>query len=181
MWIWPRALPLIEIFGAAWAGPDVRARFLNLAGQWQARDPAARPSGQGGGPGGPAGPTASAWPAGGWDGGTGPGPRPGQWMWHPPAHRIYTWHTYESGDDWLEVAIRLEPVEFFPDHCRITASLSVACRCDIKHGGHTIVETTWRTGGPAGTFDALTTIFHHTDQWLAHSRDPAGWRHHAGL
>lgn len=158
----------MEIFGSAWSGPDVRTRFLALVAQWQAREPAPSASGQGGEQGGCGTTDRSE-------------PRPGQWMWHPPAHRIYACHTYESGRDWLEVAIRLEPVEFFPNHCRITASLSIACQCDIKHGGHAVVETTWRTGGPAGAFDALTTILRYTDQWLANSRDPAGWRLHADL
>lgn len=169
--MWPRALPLREIFGAAWADPDVRARFLTLAGQWQARAPAPGATARAAETGG----------AGARGDGDRPGPLPGQWMWHPPAHRIYACHTYESGDDWLEVAVRLEPVEFFPNHCRLTASLAIACRCEIRHGGHTVVETTWRTGGPAGAFDALATIFRYMDQWLANSRDPAGWRHHAGL
>lgn len=158
VWIWPRALPLAGIFGSAWDGTEVRARFLTLTGQWHARHPA---------------PSA---------GGDKAGPRPGQWMWHPPAHRIYDCHTYEAGDDWLEVAIRMEAIDFYPDHCRLGASLSIACRCETAHAGHhTIVETSWRTGGPAGALDALTAVLRYTDQWIANSQQPAGWRRHAGL
>lgn len=158
MWIWPRALPLAEIFGPGWDGDEVRTRFLGLAGQWHARRPVSSVSPPPGG-----------------------GPLPGQWMWHPPARRIYDCHTYEDGDDWLEVAIRLERIDLFPNHCRLDASLTIACTCDAGHGGHTIVETSWRTGGAAAALDALTVILRYTDQWIANSRRPAAWRHHAGL
>lgn len=110
------------------------------------------------------------------------GPQPGQWMWRPPAHCIYDCHTYEApGDDWLEVTIRLENADYSPGHCRIEASLAVACRCENGHGQHTIVETRWRSGGPAAALDALTTVLRSTDQWLAGSRRPGWWRRHAGL
>jgi hypothetical protein len=157
VWIWPRALPLREIFGAAWDDAEIRARFLTLANQWHARHPAP-------GPGRPG------------------GPQPGQWMWHPPARTVYDFHTYEDpGDDWLEVAIRLENSDFSPGHCGIEASLAVACRCESGHGHHTIVETRWRCGGPAATLEALTNVLRATDQWLAGSRRPGWWRQHAGL
>ena len=159
VWIWPRALPLREIFGAEWDGGEVRTRFLTLASQWHARHPA---------------------PSSG--GGRTDGPQPGQWMWHPPAHSIYDSHTYEGpDDDWLEVAIRMENADYSPGHCRIGASLAVACRCEGGHGQHTIVETLWRSGGPTAALDALTTVLRSTDQWLAGSRRPDWWRRTAGL
>lgn len=159
VWIWPRALPLREVFGAAWDDSEIRARFLTLTGQWHTRHPSPRP-----------------------DPGPGDGPRPGQWMWHPPAHSIYDSHTYEEpGDDWLEVAVRMENADYFPGHCRIEASLTVACRCESPHGRHTIVETRWRSGTPAAALDALTTVLRDTDQWLAGSRRPDWWRRHSGL
>lgn len=159
VWIWPRALPLDEIFGPTWNDGDIRSRFLTLAGQWHAQHPAParRP-------------------------GYAEGPQPGQWMWHPPAHGIYDSHTYEeSGDDWLEVTIRLENTDYSPGNCRVEASLTVACRCESGHGHHTIVETRWRSGGPAAALDALTTVLRSADQWLAGSRRPGWWRGHAGL
>ncbi len=159
VWIWPRALPLGQIFGTDWDVGDVRARFLTLAGQWQTRQPNRPPA-----------PRADA-------------PQPGQWMWHPPAHCIYACHTYTGADedDWLEVTIRMETVDYTPGHCRIGATLAVACRCESGHGPHTIVETRWRSGGPAATLDALTTVLRSTDQWLAGSRRPEWWRRQAGL
>lgn len=157
--MWPRGLPLGAIFGPAWDGDEVRSRFLTLASQWHARHPA---------------PSAVV----GW----GEGQRPGQWMWHPPAHSIYDCHTYEGPDgDWLEVAIRMELADYSPGHCRISASLTIACRCESTHGRHTIVETLWRSGGPEATLDALTTVLRSIDQWLAGSRRPEWWRHQAGL
>ena len=120
VWIWPRALPLGQIFGAEWDDAEIRARFLTLAGQWHTRHPAPS-SGEG----------------------RVDGPVPGQ--------------------------------------CRIGASLAVACRCEGGHGHHTIVETLWRSGGPAAALDALTTVLRSTDQWLAGSRHPAWWRQTAGL
>lgn len=162
VWIWPRALPLGQIFGADWDVGDVRSRFLTLASQWHARDP------------------NPATPVTGRD--RPDGPAPGQWMWHPPAHCVYDAHTYEEpGDDWLEVAIRLENVDYSPGHCRISASLTVACRCETAHDRHTIVETRWRSGGPSATLDALTTVLRQADQWLAGSRRPGWWRRQAGL
>ena len=167
MWIWPRALPLGEIFGADWDLGEIRARFLTLASQWHSRHP------------GP--PTANGHVARRLDD-PADGPHPGQWMWHPPAHCIYASHTYEGpGDDWLEVTIRMEIADYSPGHCRIGATLAVACRCEGRHGQHTIVETSWRSGGPAATLDALTTVLRSTDQWLAGSRRPDWWRRHAGL
>ena len=158
MWIWPRALPLGEIFGAEWHGSEVRARFLTLASQWHARHPVPSPG------------TATD------------RPQPGQWMWHPPAHCIYDCHTYEGpGDDWLEVTIRMENADYFPGQCRISAFLAVACRCESGHGQHTIVETQWRSGGPSAALDALTAVLRSTDQWLSGSREPGWWRRHAGL
>lgn len=159
MWIWPRALPLGEIFGAEWHSGEVRSRFLTLTSQWHSRHPApyAAPGGD-------------------------DAPRPGQWMWHPPARRIYDGHTYETpGDDWLEVSVQLETADYSPGHCRTSASLTVACRCDGGHDRHTLVETQWRSGGPTATLDALTTVLRTTDQWLAGSREPAWWRRQAGL
>ena len=159
VWIWPRALPLREIFGTPWDDPEIRARFLTLASQWHTRHPS---------------------PAPGPDGDR--GPQPGQWMWHPPAHSIYDSHTYEEpGDDWLEVAIRMENADYHPGHCRVEATLAVACRCESGHGQHTIVETRWRSGSPVAALDALTTVLRATDQWLAGSRRPSWWRRHAGL
>jgi hypothetical protein len=150
VWIWPRALPLGEIFGADWDVGEIRARFLTLTSQWHSRHPVPAPA-----------------PANGHL----DGPQPGQWMWH-----------YEGPeDDWLEVMIRMEIADYSPGHCRIGAMLAVACRCDGGHGQHTIVETNWRSGGPAATLDALTTVLRATDQWLAGSRRPDWWRRHAGL
>lgn len=160
VWIWPRALPLAEIFGAAWDGGETRSRFLTLADQWQARHPALT--------------TPRSAVSG--------GPRPGQWMWHPPAHRVYDHHTYEApGDDWLEVAIEMEAADAVPGHCRVAASLTVACRCEGGHGRHTVLETQRRSGGPGACLDALTFVLRSTDQWLADSRRPDWWRRHAGL
>jgi hypothetical protein len=159
VWVWPRALPLAEIFGPAWDGDEVRPRFLTLTSQWQARHPDPSP------------------PLRGVD-----APRPGQWMWHPPTNSIYDGHTYEtSGDDWLEVTVRLETVDFSPTHCRIGATLAVACQCDTGHGQHTVVEIWWRAGGPTAALDSLTAVLRYTDQWLASSRRPEWWRRHAGL
>jgi hypothetical protein len=156
VWIWPRALPLAEIFGTAWDGDEVRARFLTLTSQWQARHPDTSV---------PRNDT----------------PHPGQWMWNPPSHRIYDCHTYDaSDDDWLEVTVRLEMLDEDPG-CRIGAALAVACRCDARHGQHTIVEVSWRSGGPSAALDALTIVLRYTDQWLASSRRPDWWRRHAGL
>ncbi len=156
MWIWPRALPLAGIFGPAWDGPDVRARFLTLTSQWQARHPA------------PAAPRPDA-------------PAAGQWMWQPPAHRIYDCHTYDTpDDDWLEVMVRMETTEL-SDGCRIGAELAVACRCDTPHGRHSVVEVLWRAGGPGAALDTLTTVLRYTDQWLTSSRRPGWWREQAGL
>lgn len=159
-WIWPRALPLGEIFGPEWDAGPVRSRFLTLTGQWHSRHPAAYRT-----------PVA------------GDAPRPGQWMWHPPAHRIYDSHTYERpGDDWLEVAVGVETADYSPGHCWTVASLTVACRCETaEHGHHTLVETRWRSAGPSATLDALTTVLRSADQWLAGSREPSWWRHRAGL
>lgn len=158
VWIWPRAMPLGEIFGAEWHGSEVRARFLTLASQWHARHPVPSP------------------------GAATDRPQPGQWMWHPPAHCIYDCHTYEGpGDDWLEVTIRMENADYSPGQCRISASLTVACRCEGGHGQHTIVETQWRSGGPSAALDALTAVLRSTDQWLSGSREPGWWRRHAGL
>jgi hypothetical protein len=157
--IWPRALPLGQIFGADWDVGDVRSRFLTLTSQWHARQPS---------------PAAAN--------GHAEGPEPGQWMWHPPAHCIYACHTYEGpGEDWLEVTLRMENADYSPGHCRISAALTVACRCEGAHDQHTIVETSWRSGGPVATLDALTTVLRSTDQWLAGSRRPDWWRRHAGL
>lgn len=157
VWIWPRALPLAEVFGPAWDGHEVRARFLTLTSQWQARHPNPLPS-------------------------FGDGPSPGQWMWHPPSHRIYDCHTYDApGDDWLEVTVRLESAEYSPGHCRIGAALAVACRCEVRHDRHTLVEISWRSGGPSAALDTLTTVLRYTDQWLASSRRADWWRRQAGL
>jgi hypothetical protein len=161
VWIWPRALPLAEIFGTAWDGGEIRARFLTLTGQWQARHPALSN-----------GLVAAA------DGTQ----RPGQWMWHPPAHRVYDCHTYEGPeDDWLEVTIQMEATGYSLAHCQIGATLTVACRCDGAHDRHTIVEMHRRSGAPAAGLDALTAVLRCTDQWLAGSRRPDWWRRHAGL
>ncbi|MGH3381886.1 MAG: hypothetical protein ACRDP6_44875 [Actinoallomurus sp.] len=169
VWIWPRALPLGEIFGAEWHGGEVRSRFLTLARQWQTRHPAPAPS-------------APAFPASAPPANHAGAPRPGQWMWHPPAHRIYDCHTYESRDgDWLEVFIQIGTADYSPGHCWTGASLAVACRCDSEHGHHLLVETRWRSGGPDATLDALTTVLRSTDEWLAGSRDPRWWRRQAGL
>ena len=158
MWIWPRALPLGEIFGPAWDTAEVRARFLTLVSQWYARHPA------------PAPPALRS-----------DAPRPGQWMWHPPAHSVYDCHTYERPDgDWLEVTIRMETADYSPGHCWIRGSLVVACRCETEHGRHLVVETRWRSGGPVATLDALTAVLRSTDEWLAGSRDPEWWRRQAG-
>jgi hypothetical protein len=158
VWIWPRALPLGEIFGAEWADREVRARFLTLTSQWQARRPVAR------------------------SGYRDDVPQPGQWMWLPPARRIYDALAYdEPGDDWLEAMIRLEGIDYSPGHIRIGARLTVACRCEAGHGGHTIVETWWLAGGPGAALDALTSVLRNVDQWLATSRRPAWWRQQAGL
>lgn len=157
--MWPRALPLDAIFGPEWDGGEIRSRFLTLANQWNARNPAL-------------------------SGGDGPtdGPQPGQWMWHPPAHRVYDCHTYDGpGDDWLEVAILVETADYSPGRCRIAATLTIACRCEGGHGQHTIVQTQWRSGGPDATLNALTSVLRSTDEWLAGSRSPASWRRHAGL
>jgi hypothetical protein len=159
VWIWPRALPLGEIFGAEWGGDEVRSRFLTLASQWHSRHPAPF-----------RGPESDD------------APSPGQWMWHPPGHCVYDSHTYEGpGDDWLEVSVRMETADYSPGHCRTGASLTVACRCEADHTRHTLVETHWRSNGPAATLDALTTVLRSTDQWLAGSREAAWWRHRAGL
>lgn len=159
VWIWPRALPLGEIFGTGWDADEIRSRFLTLASQWQSRHPA------------PYAPPAAP-----------DGPRPGQWMWHPPAHCVYDSHTYEApGDDWLEVSIRMETADYSPGHCATVASLTVACRCDGEHGEHTLVENRWRSRGPVATLDALTTVLRAADQWLAGSREPTWWRRQAGL
>lgn len=162
MWIWPRALPLAEIFGDMWRTDEVRARFLTLTGQWQTRHPDLA-SGRSNGD-----------------------RRPGQWLWHPPARRVYDSHAYEGPrGDWLEVVVRLEleghsPIA--PAHCRVGAALSVACRCEeAAHGHHTVVETSWRTAGPTPTLDALTAVFRNTDEWLAGSRLPAWWRIRTGF
>jgi hypothetical protein len=157
VWIWPRALPLAEIFGSAWDGPEIRSRFLTLTSQWQARHPdptVVRPD----------------------------SPRPGQWMWHPPARRVYDSHTYGgSDDDWLEVGVRLEAIEPAPNQYRVGAALAIACRCESGHGPHTVVDVTWHAGGPIAALEALTTVLRYTDQWLANSRRPEWWRRHAGL
>lgn len=157
--MWPRGLPLGEIFGVTWRDGEARARFLTLASQWHARHP------------------SPSFAPDGLD-----APQPGQWMWHPPAHRVYDSHTYVGpGDDWLEVAIRMERADYSPGQCWTSASLAIACRCDGEHGHHVIVETRWRSGGPAATLDALTTVLRSIDQWLAGSRDPGWWRRQAGL
>jgi hypothetical protein len=167
--IWPRALPLGEIFGVEWYAREVRSRFLTLTAQWQARHPVpdhAAPSHRLSTP--PADPAIA--------------PRAGQWLWHPPAHRVYACHTYEGpGADWLEVLIRVETADYSPGRCWISASLAVACECADRHGHHMVVETRWRSGGPDSTLDALTTVLRSTDQWLADSRDPEWWRRRSGL
>jgi hypothetical protein len=158
VWIWPRALPLGEIFGTAWDDREVRARFLTLVSQWQARRPVPR----------------SAPP--------GDAPAAGQWMWLPPARRIYDALVFEEpGDDWLEPMIRLEGIHYSPGHVRIGGRLTVACRCEGEHGGHTVVETWWLAGGPVAALDALTAVLRNIDEWLANSRRPAWWRRQAGL
>lgn len=150
-------MPLSEIFGSEWNDPDVRARFLTLTSQWQARRP----------------------PSPAVDGAE---PQPGQWMWLPPAHRVYDALSYdEVGNDWLEAMIRLEGIDYSPGHVRIGARLTVACRCEIEHGGHMIVETWWLAGGPTAALDALTAILRNVDQLLTTSRSPSWWRRQAGL
>lgn len=161
IWMWPRALPLPEIFGHTWDDNEVRARFITLASQWQARL-APRP--------------LTNAELGGRD------PMPGQWLWHPLSQRVHAFQTLDGVDkDWLEITIRWDTSDLSPTHCHLSVRLEVACQCDIAHGQHTLVGVDRLAGTPRATLDAFSELLRHMDQWLAASRTPTWWRQYAGL
>jgi hypothetical protein len=85
---------------------------------------------------------------------------------------------YEPGD-WLELALDV----WHASHggLLVTATVEVACLCDVDHGMHPAAEAEWTARSEAQLLYAFGSAFEQLTAWFEDAVSPDVWRRRAHL